>query len=91
MFDVHFALRVAREDLKELSVLLLTLNANLPEGQLLLDMEGGLVYYRLKYVVDDLNITPEEIRNRIEHMEVVGLSMAETYAHIIAREFPPAH
>ncbi len=88
VFDVHFAIRIAREDLQELSMLLLTLNANLPEGQLLLDMESGLVYYRLKFVVDDLNITPEEVRNRISHMEAVGISMADTYARIIAREFP---
>ncbi len=85
VFDVNFAIRIAREDLQELSMLLLTLNANLPEGQLLLDMESGLVYYRLKFVVDDLNISPEEIRNRFEHNETVGLSMAETYARIIAR------
>ncbi len=90
VFDVHFALRIAREDLQELSMLLLTLNANLPEGQLLLDVESGLVYYRLKFVVDDLNITPEEVRNRICHMEGVGISMADTYARIIAREFPHA-
>ncbi len=90
VFDVHFAIRVAKDDLQELSMLLLTINANLPEGQLLLDMESGFVYYRLKYVVDDLNISPEEIRNRIEHMETVGLSMADTYARIIAREFQPA-
>ncbi len=91
VFDVHFALRIAREDLEELSMLLLTLNANLPEGQLLLDMDSALVYYRLKYVVDDLNISTDEVRNRIEHMETVGLSMAETYATIIGREFPPAY
>ncbi len=90
VFDVHFAIRIAREDLQELGMLLLTLNANLPEGQLLLDMESGLVYYRLKFVVDDLNITPEEIRNRINHMETVGISMADTYARIISREFPPS-
>ncbi len=41
-------------------------------------------------MVDDLNITSEEIRNRISHMETVGISMADTYARIIAREFPPA-
>lgn len=88
VFDVHFASRIAREDLQELSMLLLTLNANLPEGQLLLDMEGGFVYYRLKFVVDDLNISPEEILNRIEHMETVGIRMSMTYARIIAQEFP---
>ncbi len=90
VFDVHFALRIAREDLQELGMLLLTMNANLPEGQLLLDVESGLVYYRLKFVVDDLNITPEEIRNRVEHMETVGIGMAETYVPIIAGAFPTA-
>ncbi len=90
VFDVHFAYRVPSDDRQELSMLLLTLNANLPEGQLLLDVESGFVYYRLKYVVDDLNITPEEIRNRVEHMEKVGLGMAQTYARILAQEFPPA-
>ncbi len=90
VFDVNFAFRVAREELQELGMLLLTLNANLPEGQLLLDVESGLVYYRLKFVLDDLSITPEEIRNRINHMETMGLSMAETYARIIAHEFPTA-
>lgn len=88
VFDVHFASRIAREDLQELSMLLLTLNANLPEGQLLLDMEGGFVYYRLKFVVDDLNISQEEILNRIEHMETMGIRMSMTYARIIAQEFP---
>lgn len=87
VFDVHFASRFAKEDLQELSLLLLTLNANLPEGQLLLDMEGGFVYYRLKFVVDDLNISEAEIRNRIAHMETVGVSMSLTYAQIIAQEF----
>lgn len=90
VFDAHFASRIAPEDHAELSMLLLTLNANLPEGQLLLDAESGLVYYRLKFVVDDLNITEEEIRNRIAHMESVGLGMSSTYAHIIAQEFPSA-
>lgn len=88
VFDVHFASRVAPEYLQELSMLLLTLNANLPEGQLLLDMEGGYVYYRLKYVVDDLNVSDEEILNRIAHMETVGIRMSMTYARIIAQEFP---
>lgn len=88
VFDVHFAARIRREDLQELGMLLLTLNANLPEGQLLLDMPGGYVYYRLKFVVDDLNISDAEIRNRVEHMEKVGIGMSMTYARIIAQEFP---
>lgn len=87
VFDVHFASRFDKADLQELSMLLLTLNANLPEGQLLLDMEGGFVYYRLKFVVDDLNIPEDEIRNRISHMETVGVNMSLTYAQIIAQEF----
>lgn len=88
VFDVHFASRIAQEDLQELSMLLLTLNANLPEGQLLLDMDGGFVYYRLKFVVDDMNISEANIRARIEHMEAMGVSMSQTYAKIIAQEFP---
>ena len=87
VFDVHFGSRIAKEDRQELSMLLLTLNANLPEGQLLLDMEHGFVYYRLKFVVDDLNITEEEILNRIRRMEEQGVSMAHTYARIISEEF----
>ncbi|MBQ4614682.1 MAG: YbjN domain-containing protein [Akkermansia sp.] len=88
VFDVHFGSRIAKEDRQELSMLLLTLNANLPEGQLLLDMEGGLVYYRLKYVVDDPDVSPETIRQRIEYMEAMGVRMSMTYARIIAQEFP---
>lgn len=88
VFDVHFASRIAKEDRQEMSMLLLTLNANLPEGQLLLDMEGGLVYYRLKFVVDTPDITPETIRKRIEYMESMGVRMTMTYARIIAQEFP---
>lgn len=88
VFDVHFASRIRQEDLQELSMLLLTLNANLPEGQLLLDMPGGYVYYRLKFVVDDLDISEAEIRRRVEHMEQVGIGMSMTYARIIAQEFP---
>ena len=87
VFDVHFASRVPREDLQELSMLLLTLNANLPEGQLLLDMEGGFVYYRLKFVVDDLDISEAEIRQRIARMEILGVKMSQTYAQIISQEF----
>ncbi|MCH5284814.1 MAG: hypothetical protein J1E42_04360 [Akkermansiaceae bacterium] len=87
VFDAHFASRFAKEDLQELSMLLLTLNANLPEGQLLLDMEGGYVYYRLRYVVDDPNVSEEEIRNRIIYMENMGVSMSQTYAQIISQEF----
>lgn len=88
VFDVHFGSRIAKEDRQELSMLLLTLNANLPEGQLLLDMDGGLVYYRLKFVVDEPNISPESIRQRVEYMEAMGVRMTMTYARIIAQEFP---
>ena len=87
VFDAHFASRIELEDVQELSELLLTVNANLPEGQLLLDREGGYVYYRLKFVVDDLNITDAEILNKIRHMEEVGVKMSLTYAEIIAQEF----
>lgn len=88
VFDAHFASRVAKEDQQELSMLLLTLNANLPEGQLLLDHEGGFVYYRLKYVLDDMNTPEEEIRKHITHMEAMGVQMSLTYAQIIEQEFP---
>lgn len=88
VFDVNFAHRISVADRAEVAMLLLTLNANLPEGQLLLEEGSGLVYYRLKFVVDDLSITEEQILNRIEHMEQVGLIMAETYARIITEEFP---
>ena len=74
--------------MQELSMLLLTLNANLPEGQLLLDLEGGYVYYRLKYVVNDSGVTDEQIRERIAYMERVGVSISMTYARIISQEFP---
>ncbi len=87
VFDAHFASRIAPEDVQELSELLLTINANLPEGQLLLDREGGYVYYRLKFVVDDLNMTDAEILNKIRHMEEMGVKMSLTYAEIIAQEF----
>ncbi len=90
VFDVHFAYRVAPEELQDLSLLLLTLNANLPEGQLLLDMESGFAYFRMKYVVEDFSVTPEEIQARIEHMESVGIGISHSYARIIAQEFPPA-
>ena len=69
-------------------MLLLTLNANLPEGQLLIDMDSGLVYYRLKYVVTDYNVSSEEILAQIKHMEDVGIGMAHTYPRIIMQEFP---
>ena len=88
VFDVHFATRVGKEDMQELSMLLLTLNANLPEGQLLLDMEGGYVYYRLKFVVDNPEISDEDIRSRIAYMERTGVSITATYARIIGQEFP---
>lgn len=87
VFDVNFAVRIPEENRKEVAMLLLTLNANLPEGQLLPDMEHGFVYYRLKYVVDDLSISDEEILNRIRRMEEQGISMAHTYARIITEEF----
>ena len=87
VFDAYFASRIAPEDVQELSELLLTINANLPEGQLLLDREGGYVYYRLKFVVDDLNMTDAEILNKIRHMEEMGVKMSLTYAEIIAQEF----
>ena len=88
VFDAYFGARVKEEDIAELSQLLLTLNANLPEGQLLLDRQGGLVYYRLKYVVDDLNVSEEEISNKVRHMEEMGVRMSVTYARIISQEFP---
>ena len=88
VFDVNFAYRISPADRAEVSMLLLTLNANLPEGQLLIDMESGLVYYRLKYVVSNVDVTEEEIRAQIKHMEDVGISMAHTYPRIIMQEFP---
>lgn len=88
VFDAHFASRVDREDIQELSELLLTLNANLPEGQLLLDREGGFVYYRLKYVLTDMNTSEEEIRSQVAHMEAMGVQMSLTYSQIISQEFP---
>lgn len=87
VFDAHFAARIAQGDLQELSMLLLTLNANLPEGQLLLDREGGFVYYRLKFVLDALDTPEEEIRKRITHMEAMGVQMSLTYAQILQQEF----
>ena len=45
------------------------------------------MYYRLKFVVDDLNISDDEILNRIRRMENQGISMADTYARIISEEF----
>lgn len=88
VFDVSFASRIAPEHRNEVALLLLTLNANLPEGQLLLDMEHGFVYYRLKFVVKNYNIPEDEIRQQISHMEQVGIGMAHTYARIITQEFP---
>lgn len=88
VFDVNFAYRISPADRAEVSMLLLTLNANLPEGQLLIDMESGLVYYRLKYVVSDPATSEEEIRAQIKHMEDVGIGMAHTYPRIIIQEFP---
>ena len=88
VFDVNFAYRIAPADRSEVSMLLLTLNANLPEGQLLIDMESGLVYYRLKYVVTDPDVSEKDIRAQIKHMEDVGIGMAHTYPRIIMQEFP---
>ncbi|MBO5683425.1 MAG: hypothetical protein J6R92_00615 [Akkermansia sp.] len=88
VFDVNFAYRIAPADRAEVSVLLLTLNANLPEGQLLIDMESGLVYFRLKYVLPGTDISEEALRAQIKHMEDVGISMAHTYPRIILQEFP---
>ena len=51
-------------------------------------MEGGYVYYRLKYVVNDSGVTPEQIRERIAYMERVGVGITMTYARIIGQEFP---
>ena len=88
VFDVNFAYRISPADRAEVSMLLITLNANLPEGQLLIDMESGLVYFRLKYVITDANTSEDDIRARIKHMEDVGISMAHTYPRIIMQEFP---
>lgn len=88
VFDVHFCTRVAPENRQELGLLLLTLNANLPEGQLLLDSDGGYVYYRLKYVPTAGAVSEEDVLNRIAHMEKVGIGITSTYALIISQEFP---
>lgn len=88
VFDVHFCTRVAPENRQELGLLLLTLNANLPEGQLLLDSDGGYVYYRLKYVPTADAVSEEEVLNRIAYMEKTGISITTTYARIISQEFP---
>lgn len=91
VFDVHFATRVAREDLEELALLLLTLNANLPEGQLELDTEGGFVYYRLICEIDvdaaTAEVADETVSKLIAHMEEVGVEISRTYAQIINQEF----
>lgn len=87
VFDAHFASRIAQADIQELSELLLTINANLPEGQLLLDRDGGYVYYRLKFVVDDFGMSEEEVLNKIRHMEEMGVKMSLTYSEIITQEF----
>lgn len=88
VFDVHFCTRVAPENRQELGLLLLTLNANLPEGQLLLDSDGGYVYYRLKYVPTAGAVSEEDVLNRIAYMEKVGIGITSTYARIISQEFP---
>ncbi len=88
VFDAHFALRIPQDELPELSMLLATLNANIPEGQLLLDMEGGFVYYRLKYTPSSAEVKPEELHKKIANMEQLGLNMSLTYARIISEEFP---
>ncbi len=86
VFDAHFAMRFAREDIQELSLMILTLNANLPEGQLLLDIDGGFVYYRMK-LTPSMTISPDDMDKEIEHMEALGVSMSMTYARIIQQEF----
>ncbi len=87
VFDAHFALRVIPEERQELSMLLLTLNANITEGQLLLDLEGGFVYFRINYTPSSDTTTPEIIQEQIQQMEKTGVSMCQTYARIIAQEF----
>ncbi len=87
VFDAHFALRVAQEDLQEISLLLTTINANIPEGHLLLDVDGGFVYYRLKYCPNIEELTKEQLEAQITHMEELGVNMSLTYARIIAEEF----
>lgn len=87
VFDAHFALRIAPEDLQEIGLLLTTLNGNIPEGHLLLDVDGGFVYYRLKYNPSMDDATSEELAAQIAHMEDLGVKMSLTYARIIAEEF----
>lgn len=87
VFDAHFALRVCPEDLQEISLLLTTLNANIPEGHLLLDVDGGFVYYRLKYNPGAEELTTEQFAAQLSHMEDLGVKMAMTYARIISEEF----
>jgi len=87
VFDAHFALRVAKEERQELSTLLIILNANLPEGELLLDMQAGLVYFQLKYTPIAADTSSDDIQREIARMEEVGASMSLIYARIIAEEF----
>ncbi len=87
VFDAHFALRIAPEDLQEIGLLLTTINANIPEGHLLLDVDGGFVYYRLKYSPGTEEPTTEQFTAQITHMEELGVQMSLTYARIISEEF----
>ncbi len=87
VFDAHFALRVIPEERQELSMLLLTLNANITEGRLLLDLEGGFVYFRMNYTPTSETASPEAIHEMIQKMETLGISMCQTYARIISQEF----
>lgn len=87
VFDAHFALRVVTEERQELSMLLITLNANLPEGQLLLDMQAGLVYFQMKYSPHKTETSSDEIQREIARMESVGVSTSLIYARIISDEF----
>ncbi len=68
-------------------MLLLTLNANINEGQLLLDMEAGFVYFRMKFVPNEHNSSPEAIQAEVARMESQGVMMCGSYARIIAEEF----
>lgn len=87
VFDAHFTLRVAQEDLPEMSLLLATLNANLREGNFMLDVDGGFVYFRHTYSPDMENFSVELFEKQLEHIENIGVNMRLTYARIIAEEF----
>lgn len=87
VFDAHFAFRIAPEELQEISLLLTTLNANINEGHLLLDVDAGFVYYRLKYSPQIDTLSKDEFEKQIEHMESLGVNMCITYGRIIKEEF----